>query len=245
MAGHLEEATRVHESLKGVTLATLEGTYVLGEIFYRRGDRYIVRAQRLAAPGCLDTPHVVVKLSLRTALPSPEERLLHKARKVAIDAGGDTHWVLQRLPNIIHNEDLQITPGSTQARVAQIIDDMFCHCESCEERVACEERPGTMRIVIMEELFPIKTLTTASDLAQVFFDVLNCHKWLYDHPRILHRDISMNNIMYRFDEQRNVCGVLNDMDLSSELEDPEDLKTAFLRRTGTPPFMAMDLFAEA
>ncbi len=174
MARHLEQATRVHESLKGVTLATLDGSYVLGKIIYRRADRYTVRAQRIATSECLDTPRVVVKISLRAALPSPEEKLLHKARQVAIDAGGDTHWVLQHLPNIIHTEDLQLTPGSTQARVAQIIDDVFCHCESCDERVLCDERPETFRIVIMEELFPIKTLTTASDFAQVFFDILNC-----------------------------------------------------------------------
>ncbi len=49
----------------------------------------------------------------------------------------------------------------------------------------------------------------------------------------------MNNIMYRFDEQRNVCGVLNDMDLSFDLV--EDSKETLLLRTGTPPFMAIDL----
>ncbi len=174
MAELLEEATHVHESLKGITLTTLDGTYALGEMLYRRGDRYIVRAHRIAAPECLDTPRAVVKLSLRTALPSPEERLLYKAKKVAIDAGGDTHWVLQHLPNIIHNEDLRITPGSTQARVVKIIDNVFCHCDPCEERVLRDEGPETLRIVFMEELFSIKTLTTASDLAQVFFDILNC-----------------------------------------------------------------------
>ncbi len=130
MARHLEEATRVHELLKGVTLAMLDGSYVLGKIIYRRADRYIVRAQRIAASECLDMPRVVFKISLRTDLPSSEEKLLYKARKVAIDAGGDTHWVLQHLPNVIHKEELQNTPGSTQARVAQIIDDVFCHCES-------------------------------------------------------------------------------------------------------------------
>ncbi len=54
-------------------------------------------------------------------------------------------------------------------------------------------------------------------------------------------DISMNNIMYRLDDDHNVCGVLNDMDLSSDLNDLEDLKATSLRRTGTPPFMAIDL----
>ncbi len=70
------------------------------------------------------------------------------------------------------------------------------------------------------------------------------HKWLHDKPCILHRDISMSNIMYRIDDDHNVYGVLNDMDLSSDLNDLEDLKATSLRRTGTPPFMAIDLLGK-
>ncbi|KAF9021781.1 hypothetical protein BDZ89DRAFT_1137812 [Hymenopellis radicata] len=66
----------------------------------------------------------------------------------------------------------------------------------------------------MEELFPIDTLPNASDFAQVFYDVLNCHKWLYDNSRILHRDISLANIMYRFHDEGDIYGVWIDMDLS-------------------------------
>ncbi|KAK0479919.1 hypothetical protein EDD18DRAFT_1206282 [Armillaria luteobubalina] len=51
--------------------------------------------------------------------------------------------------------------------------------------------------------------------AQVFVDILQCHKWLYDHPKILHQDISMANIMYRTDDEGTVFGVLNDFDLST------------------------------
>ncbi len=51
----------------------------------------------------------------------------------------------------------------------------------------------------------------------------------------------MSNIMYRFDDDHNAYGVLNDMDLSSDLNDLKDLKATSLRRTGTPPFMAIDL----
>ncbi|KAF9013623.1 hypothetical protein BDZ89DRAFT_995405 [Hymenopellis radicata] len=47
----------------------------------------------------------------------------------------------------------------------------------------------------------------------------------------------MSNIMYRSDEG-HTYGVLIDMDLSSDLD---DLKATSLRRTGTPPFMAIDL----
>ncbi|KAF9021744.1 hypothetical protein BDZ89DRAFT_1163557, partial [Hymenopellis radicata] len=185
MASSSDAPTHVCDSLKGTRLDTRDGSYyVLGEILYRRGDRYVVKAQRMYASGCLDTSRLVIKMSLRTASPAQEEKLVHKARKVAIDADGDTHWVLQHLPNIIYTEVLQVIPGTTQAHISEILYDVFCHCESCEESIICDEWPGTLCIVIMEELFPIKTLPNASNLAQVFFDVLNCHKWLLDHPRI-------------------------------------------------------------
>ncbi|KAK0497821.1 hypothetical protein EDD18DRAFT_1251994, partial [Armillaria luteobubalina] len=64
------------------------------------------------------------------------------------------------------------------------------------------------------------------------------HKWLYDHPRILHRDISPGNIMWRRTADGHICGVLNDFDLSS-------LRSAIgassTQRTGTLPYMAYEL----
>ncbi|KAF8915089.1 hypothetical protein CPB85DRAFT_1433285 [Mucidula mucida] len=236
MAISLEAAQRPRESLIGMTLDTRGGSYIFTKVLYRRPDRYVVKAQRTDALERAHAPSLVIKLSLPSAARAPEEKLVNKARAVAIDAGGDSHWVLQHLPCILHSEDLPIIPGSTQAHVAEILHSASGN--TCEED---SDEKRTLRIVIMEELLPIDTLSSASDFAQVFFDVLNCHKWLYDNPRILHRDISMSNIMYRFDNDHNVCGVLNDMDLSSDLEDLEDLKATSLRRTGTPPFMAIDL----
>ncbi|KAF8892836.1 hypothetical protein CPB85DRAFT_1440734 [Mucidula mucida] len=41
------------------------------------------------------------------------------------------------------------------------------------------------------------------------------HAWVYECTKILHRDISISNIMYRVKEDGRICGVLNDFDLSS------------------------------
>jgi len=79
------------------------------------------------------------------------------------------------------------------------------------------------------------------------------HRWLYDVPGILHRDLSLNNIMCRIIElisaegkTREVYGVLTDYDLSSW---KEELKTDYTRtsqqRTGTPPYMAYELLMGA
>ena len=75
------------------------------------------------------------------------------------------------------------------------------------------------------------------------------HRWLYDVPGILHRDLSPNNTMCRIikaksaeEKTREVYGVLTDYDLSSW---KEELKTDYTRtsqqRTGTPPYMAYEL----
>ena len=63
------------------------------------------------------------------------------------------------------------------------------------------------------------------------------HKWLYDIPKILHRDISVNNLMVR-KEGDEVFTVLNDFDLAVSV----DIKSMSSKhRTGTKPFVAIDL----
>ncbi|KAF8881130.1 hypothetical protein CPB85DRAFT_432249 [Mucidula mucida] len=51
----------------------------------------------------------------------------------------------------------------------------------------------------------------------------------------------MSNIMYRVDENSDCFGVPNDFNLASLREDLESDTATSSQRTGTPPFMAMDL----
>jgi serine/threonine protein kinase len=63
------------------------------------------------------------------------------------------------------------------------------------------------------------------------------YQWLYMKPGIFHRDISVNNMMYRKKDGK-VFGVLNDYDLAIfKSNNAPSSKT----RTGTKPFMAIDL----
>jgi hypothetical protein len=64
-------------------------------------------------------------------------------------------------------------------------------------------------------------------------------RWLYEVPKILHRDISFNNLMPR-KEDGNVYAVLNDLDLAVSVDVKNNLKLA-KQSTGTGPFMAIDL----
>ena len=63
------------------------------------------------------------------------------------------------------------------------------------------------------------------------------HRWLFDEPGILHRDLSFNNIMYR-PVERKVYGPLTDYDLSSCAASlTTEYTKASQQRTGTPPYM--------
>jgi serine/threonine protein kinase len=63
------------------------------------------------------------------------------------------------------------------------------------------------------------------------------YRWLYEVPKILHRDISLNNLMLR-KEDGHVYAVLNDLDLAVNADVQ---RQSSKHRTGTTPFMAIDL----
>ncbi|KAK0490368.1 hypothetical protein IW261DRAFT_8982 [Armillaria novae-zelandiae] len=213
---------------------------VLGTIVYRqRGlcgrDTCVVQAT------CTKwgDKKLVVKISWPSASRKSEKELLNIAIAKANGMAGEgkTHWILNHLPNILHEQDFKSDDAGS---VQKLIADMVNEGQYVSGRDGTYEQ-RVLRITVLEELIPITSLRKGKHYAQVFVDILQCHKWLYDHPKILHRDISMANIMYRMDGQGNVFGVLIDFDLSS-LIPIEEAKS--LRRTGTAPYMAFDLLME-
>ncbi|KAJ6606432.1 hypothetical protein DFH09DRAFT_1120195 [Mycena vulgaris] len=91
---------------------------------------------------------------------------------------------------------------------------------------------------IQEELYPITQLTTVVDVSTAFRDIFHCYRWLYETSRIIHRDISIANLMFRM-KNGAICGVLNDYDLAVKLD-----SSYIKHRTGTGPFMAVDLLVD-
>ncbi|KAK0231492.1 hypothetical protein IW262DRAFT_1263042 [Armillaria fumosa] len=213
---------------------------ILGTIVYRqRGlfgrDTCVIRATCPEWEG----KKLVVKISWPSASRKSEKTLLDIAIAKANEMAkpGETHWVLNHLPNIFHEQDFKFDDDDS---VQKLISEMVHGGQYVGGRDGAYEG-RVLRITVLEEIYPITSLRNDRDYAQVFVDILQCHKWLYEHPKILHRDISMANIMYRMDDEGNVLGVLIDFDLSSLI--PIEEATS-LRRTGTPPYMAFDLLKE-
>ncbi|KAF9256068.1 hypothetical protein L218DRAFT_1007858 [Marasmius fiardii PR-910] len=153
-----------------------------------------------------------------------EYELVSEALNKAVD---EHAWVRNHLPRILWAQDISFGGKDTpQGQLAKLFPDHY------EKRRAC--------VTVQRKLQPIHDLVTPEEFAQVFYDILQCHRWLYVVPEILHRDISMNNIMFwRNPTTREVYGVLNDFDLSSRVA--EDRKASSKQCIGTKPYIAYDL----
>jgi serine/threonine protein kinase len=71
-------------------------------------------------------------------------------------------------------------------------------------------------------------------------NALSGHHWLYQVAHVLHCDISLKNLMY-CEKNGEVCGVLNDYDLAVCLDHNDSRMPSSKQRTGTKPYMAIDL----
>jgi serine/threonine protein kinase len=68
------------------------------------------------------------------------------------------------------------------------------------------------------------------------------HYHAYTTGKVLHRDLSENNLMFDQLDGETIKGILNDWDMASLLDDVGEVPISTARhRTGTIPFMAIDL----
>ena len=177
-----------------------------------------------------------MKLSWPAKSRISENDIIKKARDAA---NHDKHcWVLKHLPKVSHGEDRHINLLSWV-----LIDHMGDHYKE-----------HVLRIMVQEELYPITEWTATADLASpsmkylcvgihIQYHVVTAHslvpsyRWLYEVPKILHSDISLNNLML-CKEGNNMYAALNDLDLAVSAD---VTSTSSNHHTGTKPFMVIDL----
>ena len=182
-----------------------------------------------ADDGAWDGP-LIVKLSWPAKSRMSENNIIQQARNAA---NNDEHcWVLKQLPDVLHAKDQYVNLLS-QA----LIGRMGAKYEDC-----------VLRIVVQEELYPITEQMATNDLAQSFCEAFWCmypsntyfvtihhlvigYRWLFEVLKILHWDISIDNLMIRKKG-------LNDFDLAVSADINSMLSK---HHTGTKPFMVIDL----
>jgi len=106
---------------------------------------------------------LVVKISWPTSDQAPETDFLTKASDMA---EGEHEWAANHLPKVHYAEDVAFEADSTLGSVA----GLFENAEFVNGNYVYERR--TLRIIIQERLYPLKSLTNVKDLGQVFVDVL-------------------------------------------------------------------------
>ncbi|KAJ3892918.1 protein kinase [Lentinula edodes] len=174
-------------------------------------------------PGCEwhGNGRKIVKISYMSTTRTSEPRLIKEVRLKAESTS--ELWALNHLPNPIHS--LTLLPNRRKASHRRLKKNLK---EKYKERA--------MHVTVLEQLYPLSELEDPRDFAQVFYDILQIHQWLYDCGGILHGDLSLGNIMFRRKDGK-IYGVLNDFDLSSRVEDVDNGDI----RTGTRPFMSLDM----
>ncbi|KAF8327629.1 uncharacterized protein EI90DRAFT_2879041, partial [Cantharellus anzutake] len=99
-----------------------------------------------------------------------------------------------------------------------------------------------LRVMVQEHLFPVTMLTLPHLVCSVYYSVIKCHEWLCEIAHVLHRDVSLNNVMWRA-KNNEVYGVLNDYDLAIMMDD-HSREASSNQRTGTRPYLARDFLCD-
>ncbi|KAI0071902.1 hypothetical protein K474DRAFT_484638 [Panus rudis PR-1116 ss-1] len=97
------------------------------------------------------------------------------------------------------------------------IGSSYIHLPRAFMNLLTEIHPADLRefrLLVLEAYEPLANLTSPGDFKKVFREVFEAHHWIWTKAQVLHRDISVNNIMFRICDGV-VEGVLCDWDLSA------------------------------
>ncbi|TFK20270.1 hypothetical protein FA15DRAFT_137167 [Coprinopsis marcescibilis] len=124
--------------------------------------------------------------------------------------------------------------GSNPGRIGALGDTL----ENIEER--------EMHITASRTCQKLWMVKSASEFKQVWLDCVKCHYWAFKKRKILHRDLSENNILFWRNQKSSgkgseIKGVLNDWDMGALLSD--EPKPSEKHLAGTIPFMAYELLS--
>ena len=106
---------------------------------------------------------LVVKISWPSSDRVAEHAFLERATGKA-KSGAEHKWALDHLPKVLFAQDVAFESDSTYEKVAKL----FHRAKFVNREYKYERR--TLRIIVQERLYPLKTLTNQKDVAQVLLD---------------------------------------------------------------------------
>ena len=106
---------------------------------------------------------LAVKISWPGSGRSPETDFLKEANDMAEKSDGK--WATKHLPRVFYSVDVVFDEHSALNSVASLFED----ASYVDEKYVYERR--TLRIIIQERLYPLKSLTNVGDIGQVMLDV--------------------------------------------------------------------------
>ena len=112
---------------------------------------------------------LVVKISWPGSERTAENEFLAKAVEIAKSSPAD-EWALKHLPEVLFAQDVGFGPDSTHWKVERLLE------KARFTNGGYEYERRTLRIMIQEQLYPLKALNNAKDIAQVLLDV-GCGMW--------------------------------------------------------------------
>ncbi|KAI9062368.1 hypothetical protein FKP32DRAFT_1629462 [Trametes sanguinea] len=112
-----------------------------------------------------------------------------------------------------------------------------------EDKIKCPMKTHQhYRLVVNEVGMPLEEFPRGEVLCTAIADAINAHEDAYNKAQVIHRDISVGNILivpYRIDDETYYQGLLADWELSKRLEDMKK-EPRHPDRTGTWQFMSVN-----
>ncbi|KAJ3549207.1 hypothetical protein NM688_g5203 [Phlebia brevispora] len=172
----------------------------------------------------MSTDSLIIKFSYQVSTRRKEHELIEMARRKGIG----------HLPDVYAWGDVwKMSDG-----VRQVFYD--------KEKTDFEDR--TLRTIVYKKYLPLDTLFPDSpqSIPLMAYQLMDCLHDLYYTANMLHRDVSFNNVMYEYRNDR-LYFILIDFDMATEVShDPSKPYTPSSKhRTGTLAFMAVELIEDA
>ena len=146
-----------------------EFTAVLGEVISRDPavigrSTVVLEAKSEQWPGI----ELVIKVSWPSSGRVSESKFIRKAMEEAEKTEGK--WAAKHLPRVLYSKDIPFAEDS----VFKYVEGLFKKPKFIKGHYSYE--PRALRIIIQEQLYPLKSLTNARDIGQVFLDTA-CSTW--------------------------------------------------------------------